>query len=341
MVPRFPVVSVLTAILIFPLGLTAQTMEFDRIARGSVSGRIFLTPGNSPAQGIEVKLTPVAGGLPVTVRTGSQGDFQAFGLREGNYIVSVKEAGYEPIQETVHVGSGPEMGLLLSLNKSGVPPGQTGNTVSVRELSIPVKARKEFEKGLQLENKKDAAGSLPHFQRAIAAFPSYYEAYLQISLVYEQLGQHAEAEKAVRTSVELSGESYPEADFALGQLLADQKQFDDAEKIARRGLVGKPASWVGNFILGQALYGMNRLKEAEASARKVLSLKRDFAMVHLFLANIHLRTNDAPALLNDLDAYLALDPDGAQSAQARLLRDSVQQSLGATQSARSALPANP
>jgi len=264
-----------------------------------------------------------------TAQTGSDGEFQFNGLRQGTYILTVHEPGYELIQETVRV-SGMEPGIMLSLTKSGAPPsGQAGDTVSVRELSIPENARKEFLKGVQRREKHDPAGSLPHFQRAIAAFPSYYEAYLQMGFAYNSLGKPEETEKAVRAAVELSSENFADADFALSELLGEENKFGDAEKAARHGVELKPASYVGHFLLGQALYGLHRFKEAEASARKVLSLKRDFAAVHLLLANIHMRTNDAPALLNDLNSYLTLDPDGPAAAQARQVRDILQQRLAA------------
>src|SRR6266849_1923602 len=282
----------LAAVLVFPSVVAAQSQGFDRAGRGSVSGRVLFSSSNSPAQRVEVTLAPVSGGMASTAQTGPDGEFQFNGLRQGTYILTVHEPGYELIQETVRV-SGMEPGVMLSLTKTGAPPsGQAGDTVSVRELSIPENARKEFLKGVQRREKHDPAGSLPHFQRAIAAFPSYYEAYLQMGFAYNSLGKPEETEKAVRHGVEL-----------------------------------KPASYVGHFLLGQALYGLHRFKEAEASARKVLSLKRDFAAVHLLLANIHIRTNDAPALLNDLNSYLTLDPDGPAAAQARQLRETIQQRL--------------
>ena len=49
---------------------------------------------------------------------------------------------------------------------------ESDNVVSVRELSIPAKARRDFEQGAERLLKNDAAGSLPRFQRAIAEFAS-------------------------------------------------------------------------------------------------------------------------------------------------------------------------
>ncbi|HYL10239.1 MAG TPA: tetratricopeptide repeat protein [Candidatus Acidoferrales bacterium] len=327
--PRRPASWLFVVTLIFPLLARAQSNGFDSGGRASLSGRVLLLGSNFPAQRVEVKLTPISGGLPFAVLTDAEGRFQMNGLHEGTYFLGVREKGYDEIQETVQVSRG-SGGLTFWLKKSDAPAAEeTGPTVSVRELSIPAKARHEFQKGMERREKEDPAGSVPHFQRAIGIFPSYYEAYLQMGFANESMGQTAEAEKAIRTSVELSDENFAEADFALCELLDNQKQFDDAEKMARHGLQLSPASWVGHFLLSQALYGMNRFKEAEESAKKVLSLKRNFASVHLLLANIHLRRHDRPALLEDLNSYLTLDPDGPQATQARHLREAVQQSLAA------------
>lgn len=334
----------LAAILICPLSAGAQQWAHGSNARGSISGTVVLSPEGYPARGIQVRLRLITDGLQRTALTDSDGDFRFAGLPQGTYVVAVEEPGYETIQETVHIGHGLEPGLTLSLKKSGAATaGQNGSLVSARELSIPPKASKEYENGMKSRlKKKDPAGSLSHFQRAVTEFPSYYEAYLQMGLAYWQLGQMAEAEKAIRQSVELSKESFADADFALGQLLDEQERYGDAEKATRQGLLVKPASWGGHYLLGWALLGLNRLKEAEESAQKVLLLKRDYAKVHLLLANIHFRTHDEASLLKDLDSYLALEPNGAMSTKVSQMRDAVQHHQAPdTQSEFAATPATP
>src|ERR1700747_685219 len=52
---------------------------------------------------------------------------------------------------------------------------RTEAKVSLRDLQIPAKARDEFERGLRRLEKRDPAGSLRHFDKAISVFPDYYE----------------------------------------------------------------------------------------------------------------------------------------------------------------------
>ena len=297
-----------------------------------ISGRVLLTIDRRPVQGVPVKLTLLTGGFQTMVTTDGNGDFQFPGLPSGMYVVVVEAVGYGSIQETVQLGTGGVPELTLWLKKNDAPPsGQTGYLISVRELSVPSKARKEFQKGLQSRAGNDLAGSLRHFRRAVEDFPSYYEAYLQIGFDYRQSGQQAEAEQAIRKSIELSGDGYAAADFTLGEILAEKKQYSGAEQVARQGLFLKPASWTGQYLLAWVLFAQDRFKEAEESARKALALKRDFARVHLLLASIHMRTRDDAALLNDLNAYLTLDPEGSMNLQARQLREKVQRDLASEQ----------
>src|SRR6202163_2976444 len=69
--------------------------------------------------------------------------------------------------------------LCMPLLSRAQPP-ESRHVVSVRELSIPPKALRAYQKGVERLAKDDPAGSLPHFQRAVAEFATYYEAYFEI-----------------------------------------------------------------------------------------------------------------------------------------------------------------
>jgi tetratricopeptide (TPR) repeat protein len=207
------------------------------------------------------------------------------------------------------------------------------NVVSVRELSIPPKAIHAFQQGSLLLAKGDPSGSLPHLQRAISEFAGYYEAYYKLGLAYLKLWRIPEAEQAYRKSIELSGAKYAQPLFGLSAILDDREKFTEAESVARMGLHLEPDSWRGNYYLGLALFGLGRFEEAETSARDSVRARLDFAEAHLLLALIHDGQKNYPALLNDLDEYLKLEPDGKASAGTRALREKVQRDLDEAQSA--------
>ena len=206
------------------------------------------------------------------------------------------------------------------------------DVVSVRELSIPRKAHRAFEQGIERSLKNDTAGSLPHFQRAVAEFATYYEAYYMIGEADLKLWRIADAEQAFRASINLSGGKYAPAQFGVAAILDYQKKFAEAERVTRIGLDLDSISWYGHYYLGLALFGLDRLEEAEKSAREALRLKTDSAETEILLIDIHSREKNYRALLKDLDEYLKLDPDSPNGVRARALQESAQRVLAQTES---------
>jgi tetratricopeptide (TPR) repeat protein len=199
-------------------------------------------------------------------------------------------------------------------------------------MSIPPKAHQAFQKGIERLARDDAAGSLPHFQRAIAEFANYYEAYFEIGAADLKLSRNADAELALRKSIELSGGQYAEPLFALGAVLEKDGKLSESEGIIRKALDLDPTPWAGHYCLGWALFSLNRLQEAEKSVGEALRRKPDSPEAHLLLADIHHRQHDYPALLKDLDAYLKLQPDSPINAKVRALRDKAERVILESQS---------
>jgi tetratricopeptide (TPR) repeat protein len=196
--------------------------------------------------------------------------------------------------------------------------------VSVRELRIPPKALHEFEQGIDRLAKKDAAGSLSHFQRAIVEYAGYYEAYDKVGVADLQLWRIPDAEQAFRKAIEVSAGQFAHPLLALGAILNGQEKFAEAESVTRKGLLIEPESWKGHYYLGLALFGLDHLEEAEKSIREALHWKPEFPEAHLLLADIHTRQEDYRNVIGDLEAYQKLAPDGPASAKVKALREFVQ-----------------
>ena len=227
--------------------------------------------------------------------------------------------------------------LLLPL-LSSAQSAKPRSTVSVRDLSIPAQATQQFQKGVERLAKNDAAGSLPHFERAIANFGSYYEAYFEMGMAELKLSRAADAEQALRKSIELSAGHYAEPLFALGAILVQQSRLAEGETILRQALSLDSTSWAGQYCLGWALLGLNRIDDAEKSVREALRLKPDSADSYLLLADIHGRRHDYSAILLDLDAYLRFEPNGAMSEKVRALREKAEQQISLSEATAALVP---
>ena len=190
---------------------------------------------------------------------------------------------------------------LMSLGQSR--PEQSGGsgaagfapTVSMRELIIPEKARNAYNKGTQRFARKDWAGSVAEFQKAIAAYKDFYEAYYKVGLADLELQLSAQAEAAFRKSIELSEGRFAPPLFGLGLTLGNAKQFDDALAFIRLGLTLEPTSARGNFTLAWVLYTAGVCRRRSRARSKRCLYAPNFAMAHLLLAQIDRRQNNSAA----------------------------------------------
>ena len=211
---------------------------------------------------------------------------------------------------------------------SSAPAASMGEyVVSVQELKMSGKAHKGFDKGTRLLQKGDAAGSLPFFRQAIAEYPGHYKAYYNLGVAHYRLGHIADAEQAFQKSIDLTGGAYGPSQFAMGMVLCQERDFHQAETVIMRGLDVDPGSATGKYFLGWAQFALNRLVDAEKSVQQALLRKASFAEAYFLLARIHQRQNNSPAVVQDLNAYLKLDPTNPGNVQARALLEKTQQAM--------------
>lgn len=308
-----------------------------------IQGSVRKDEGNQTVEMVKVDLKKLTGEVVATAFTRSNGEFEFRGLPPGTYYLVVEEKGYEPIRESIEITAGSRPGVFLFLKRPlEIRSSEPGSTVSAHELSMPPRARQPMKKGMQrLYEKKDFKGSLVEFEQATKEAPSYYEAYEQMGVAYIGLGQIPQAEQAFRKSIELSESKYPAVYFRLASLFCDNRRFAEAEPLARRGLELDSNAWQGHFELARALLGLKQLEAAEKNAQEARTRNSSFPPLYLVLANIHIHTQNYAALVEDLDAYLKLDPNGPMSQQARETRDKIKASLAKAQNAPAAAPVKP
>ncbi|HJZ65853.1 MAG TPA: carboxypeptidase regulatory-like domain-containing protein [Candidatus Acidoferrum sp.] len=297
-----------------------------------ITGFVKSDVDDQPVQGARLKLFTLSNNLAhATVLSSATGEFRFGGSPGGEYFVEAESEGFETARVRIDVSlHGDEVMVRLRPLPRDASRGAPANAVLVRNATIPEKAFEAFQKGVTLLTiQSDYRGAIVQFERATKAFPGYYEAFAQMGVAYDRLGETAFAEQALRKSIEISSSKYAESLFLLAQILNDQNRFPDAEKTARQGIAAAADSPKSHYELARALAGLKRDTEAEESAVKARTLKPDSPPVHLLLANIHRRLHNYPALLEDLDAYLELAPSGPASDQAKTLREQVKKALEA------------
>lgn len=316
------VVMVLTSFIL----CLAQSQPTEN-ATGSASGLVLLAVDGRPIPHAQLEfLNPSTGWAALTL-TDNSGKFELAGLLPADYQLTVSAHACERLEATVRVGgsAGP---LLLRLQKAAqqVTP-RNDSVVSVEELRMSDQAESAFAKGARMLQKGDVRGSVAYFQRALAKEPGYYRAYHNLGLAHYQLGEKERAEEEFQKSIDLTNGGYAPSQFALGMILCEKQEFQQAERLIQNGLAMEPGSALGKYFLGLVQFALNRRAEAEKSVHDALRKSADQADAHILLAKIHERDHDSHAVINDVNAYLKLDPHGPLESEATRLLNRARQEI--------------
>jgi tetratricopeptide (TPR) repeat protein len=299
------------------------------VQRKILSGYIREEGSGHLITGAHIELQNAMGTPISSLYSDGNGTYEFADMGGGDCYVVVEHKGYETTRDFVRPdGSGHMYKDVFLRPASGESTPNSINPVSERQLSIPPKARETFEKGIQLVvEKSDYRGAVAQFARAISRYPSYYEAYAAMGLAQNKMGDAAAAEAALRKSVELSAEKYPQAMIDLASMYNGQKRFADAEPLFRKVIALDASSWRGQFELAVALSGQQRFKEAVTCATAARDLKPENPQVYLLLYNLHIHTDDYPAALHDTEGYLKLTPEGASADRVRRMQEQVRKAV--------------
>lgn len=159
--------------------------------------------------------------------------------------------------------------IILHLIQAG-----EGRTVSVLALRAPKGAKKSFDRG----NSLAAANKLPEaaasFQNAVALYPDYADAWLNLGKVQWQMATKDSARTSFQKALNLDGKLVGPWQ-ELGFLACDDSKWEDAarflEQAVRLDPLDSPNAWYYNAL---ANYNLGRFEQAERSVRAEMKLDR-------------------------------------------------------------------
>ncbi len=333
---RLIVLSVFILSIAMPLSAQLSAQRSGPVGvRHEIFGKITNDADHSPIANVAIRLSTEAGQVVSTTYSDPSGQYNFENLPAANYVLTIKLEGFQPVQQDARLTTIPSLTANIALHKTAggrpefgdVPASLKESSISARELSLPSKAQDALAKGKErLYQKHDPAGSLPFFKKLLEISPGFYDAYYLEGVAYTQQGQLSEAESAFRKAIEASEHHFAEPCFALASLLTDKKQFPDSVELAREGMAIDPEAWRGYYEMSRALLGEGKFAEAETNGIEARKRKTDFPGLYLILANIHMQLHKNEAVLEDVNAYLKLEPDGPASAQARMIKAQMEKS---------------
>ncbi|MEJ7601934.1 MAG: hypothetical protein WKG01_28825 [Kofleriaceae bacterium] len=107
-----------------------------------------------------------------------------------------------------------------------------------------------------------------------------------------------------------------QSDFVTrGQALVSAGQFQEAVKVCRLGLLGRPTTVEGRVVLGQALLALKRFDEVLAEMRVALELDHSSVAAQVLKAEALLRKGDGHAAMDVLQRVRTTAPSDPKIAQ--------------------------
>lgn len=292
-----------------------------------VTGRVLFPEGFRSAERMLVRI--LKNGVPIDqVFTDSLGRFASTNVGPSVYEVEVAEEGYKPVRQHVDLSMfcRTELPPIMLERETEAISQPAGATVSADELRIPDKARKAFAKGVrELHERNRADRSVEHFREAIALYPEYDLAYMQLGLAFVQQGDLAAAEENLEKSTELNGKN-ARAFVLLGIVHGQQGRISDSLRVLREAVRIDKTDWLGHYELGRALARLGLLEDAYKHAQRAHLLKPDAPGVHLLLHDVSLRRRDYQTALAEAREFLSLFPKDPLAAQMKQQEKSLLQS---------------
>lgn len=290
-----------------------------------IRGQVRFAVGGAPAADVVVRLDQLSGGSVSEVRTDRLGKFRMTNLSPVQYHVIIRHPGYQEIQREVNLVMSSSEYLQLQLVAEVSSRASTPVSPGVIDASVPLEARKEFERGESLVNsgdKKKMAEGIRHFKQAIAIHPNFLEAKLKLGTTHMDLKEWTEAEQVLVAANKAHPEN-PHILFALGELFLQEKKTSEAERVLRQGLQYEPRSWQARFTLGRLYWGSNDIKSAAQQVALALQLNPNFAEAHLLAGNIFLRARKNAEAQFEFQEYLRLAPNGQFAAETKAILEKL------------------
>lgn len=233
-------------------------------------------------------------------------------------------------------GDSPDIGTIVLHRIAGVE----GSAISMTSLMAPKDAKKAYEHGLQslLKNKPDDAAK--NFEKAVAVYPGYADAWVSLG----KLRLERQAIEPARAALRKAMESDPKLVapyIELGLLAAKDANWQESGKYLDRAVeldpVDFPQAWYADAV---ANFNLGKYDTAEKSARAAVKLDprhanpRSGYLLGLVLAEKRDYANAAA----ELTTYIKLAPNAPDVVDAKNKLGEFEKLGGVTKSAAATQP---
>jgi Tfp pilus assembly protein PilF len=262
-----------------------------------------------------------------TARVGLDGSFKFQKLRAGSYVLIIAVPGQGEMRRTVDVTASladRKRRVRETIRFSPSVSSEEIGLVHKSQLSVPRKARDQFQRALRELGENDVEAAKACLDEAIRLAPHYAEAWNQLGVIAYQTAHFAEAERYFRRALK----EEPTAFYALvnlgGALLSLEGKDAEALEINQQAVRRAPEDALAQSQLGKTHLRLGQLDEAEKHLRQAIALDpRHFSAPQLSLADLYLMQGRMEERIREMEEYLKHHPDGAFAPRVRELLQRV------------------
>jgi Tfp pilus assembly protein PilF len=190
---------------------------------------------------------------------------------------------------------------------------QRPDVVSVRELSIPEKARNLYLKAEKKLSKGEIEKGIEILENAVNLAPHFVGAINRIGTVFYMQKEFSKSEQYFREALQIDPNAYAPLVNLGGTLLAMGK-FEEALAINQHAVTVRPLDALANAQLGVSYVSLKNDTKAQEYLIRTKELDpRHFTYPQLALAGIYNRQNKLALVVQELREFLRLHPDDVQS----------------------------
>jgi tetratricopeptide (TPR) repeat protein len=252
-----------------------------------------------------------------------------FGSKMQNCELRASVAGYtsDRIGLVNRKSDSPDIGIIV-LHRIG---GGEGASVSVTSMMAPADAKKAHERGLQALLKDKQADAAKDFEKAVAVYPKYAEAWMDLGKVRVRQNAVPAARAAFLKAIEADPKLAPPY-VEMGLLAAKESNWAQSGEYLDQALkldaVDYPAAWYADAV---AHYNLKNYDAAEKSAREAVKLDPKHAnpRAGYLLGLVLAEKQNYSGAAEELTAYLKLVPNAPDAAQVQDQLGQLQKLMGA------------
>jgi tetratricopeptide (TPR) repeat protein len=278
----------------------------------TISVRVTYKQNHRPASGLRVELISPMGGMASIRTTDGNGGATFDGVGTGRYQVQVDGPNIETTKSEIFETGGSNGGPYITEHIEVPLTQAAGAEASGSPLApnVPEAAQQEFKLGSKEMDKKHWEEAKDHFQKAIAAFPKYAEAFNNLGQVEIQLKDGKAAVEAFRSATQIDP-TVQQGNLYLGQFYYENLQYKEAEPYLLRAAADQPKSPQLLTALANVQLQNGETDLALANARKVPSLPnhKQFAISHLIVAQALTGKGQDGEIAKEYEEYLKEAPD--------------------------------